>query len=274
MSIVTLEAWAVHLDWFADHTFVANANPSGGTPPPEYFACWGLNYTQAQVQICSGNVIYDRANCYRDPAFGFPDTAGIGVYGVNGVCHQSANCFLYSSGVTLNFGVRGYWASLLAYGPYGTLFPAWLFGTYAVCSWFNPSIAPEMVEGAAAGPTVADKIRALYASYLAQPQPPHPHDRLISEAAIVTQHHVPQADPSKYQDLHAEFLKEKDAVVVTGITGQPLADKLNSLSTQLQGALAQRVGPTLYQQLNGVPAGQTLNIIDPAIAAVAGRPIP
>jgi hypothetical protein len=89
----------------------------------------------------------------------------------------------------------------------------------------------------------------------------------------VTKHFVPEADPTKYRDLHAEFLNEKDAVVATGIRGQALADKLDSLSKQLQGAIAQRVGATLYKKLNGVDAGQTLGIIDPRLAAVAGRPV-
>src|SRR5437660_5941898 len=101
-----LNAYAVHLYQFgflyADHTFVAAGNPpTSGGPPPEYFACWGQHYDQAQVGICSGNVNYNRANCYRDPAFGAPDTAGIGIYAINGVCHQSANCFLLSANVTL-----------------------------------------------------------------------------------------------------------------------------------------------------------------------------
>ncbi len=219
MALATVETWAVPILFGADHTFVANGNTQS-----DYFACWGQHFDSSPKQsICTGNINYGLANCYRDPLFGYPDTAGIGIYGINGVCHQSANCFLFSSGVTLTFSVGGYWASLLAYGPYGTAFLPWLFGVYAVCAWLNPSIAPEMPVGSAPSPSVADKIRALYASYLAQPQPPpHPHDRLISEAAIVTQHHVPQADPSKYRDLHAEFLKEKDVVIATGITGQAL----------------------------------------------------
>jgi hypothetical protein len=216
-------------------------------------------------------VNYNRANCYRDPAFGAPDTAGIGIYAINGVCHQSANCFLISANVTLNFAVAGYWASLLAYGTYGTNFSSWYSGIYTPCSWRNPLIATEMEASAAAEPSLTDQIRSLYASFLTQREPADPHERLISEAAIVVKHHVPEADPSKYRDLHAEFLKEKDAVIATGITGQSLADKLNSLSTQLQGALEQRVGADLYKKLNGVDAGKRVNIIDHRLAALAGR---
>lgn len=63
-------------------------------------------------------------------------------------------------------------------------------------------------------------------------------------------------------------------MVATGITGKALADKLNTLARQLQGAIAQRVGAELYKKLNGVDAGQTLDICDPRLADIAGRPVP
>jgi hypothetical protein len=40
-------------------------------------------------------------------------------------CHQSANCFLFTAGVTLTFEVRGYWFTLLAYGTYGNFYTFW-----------------------------------------------------------------------------------------------------------------------------------------------------
>jgi hypothetical protein len=205
---------------------------------------------------------------------GYPDTAAIGIYGVNGVCHQSANCFLYSAGVSLNFTVLGYWASLLAYGPYGTNYLWWLAAVYDVCSWFNPAIAAEMPEAAAVEPSAVDKLRDLYASFLAQAQPPNPHDVIIGEAATVVQHHVPGFNPSVYRDLHAEFLNQKDAAIATGDTGQALATKLNDLSGQLQAAVEKRVGPDIYKKLNGVDAGQTACLCDPRLADAVGVHVP
>ncbi len=273
MTTVTVQAWRVDIAGGLNHTYVASGTQ--GNPPPNYFACWGPSYAQGgHPAVCSGNIIINRANCYRDSVGPCPDTAGIGIYGINGVCHQSANCFLFSGNVVLNFEVAGYWLSLLAYGVYGTQFWDLWLPLYGICSWFNPWIEPAISEGAAAEPSVTDKIRDLYASYMAQPQPPDPHQRLIDEAATVTTHFVPEADPSKYRDLHAEFLKEKDAVIATGITGQALADKLNSLSKQLQGATAQRVGAQLYKKLNGVDAGQMLDLCDPRLADIVGRPVP
>ena len=255
MAIVTVQAFQVPIfDSAAAHTFVGNGNPPGSNPPSVYFACWGTSYVQSPwwlPPVCTGNINYDLANCYRDSWPGSPDTAGIGIYGVNGVCHQAANCFLYSANVTLNLTVLGYFTSLMLYGVYGNLYWwQWLPNVYDVCAKKAGLAAPEMLEGAAAEPSLVDKIRGLYASYLAQATQPDPHEMLINEAAAVTQHFVPEADPSKYRDLHAEFLNEKDAVIATGITGKALADKLNSLSRQLQGAIAQRVGAELYKKLN------------------------
>src|SRR5712692_6696510 len=93
MALTTVEAWAVPILFGADHTFVAQ-----GDTQTDYFACWGQHFDPSPKQpICTGNINYNLANCYRDPLFGCPDTAGIGIYGVNGVCHQSANCFLFSA---------------------------------------------------------------------------------------------------------------------------------------------------------------------------------
>lgn len=261
--MTTMQGWAVHLSAVADHTYVGNGNSSH--TPSEYYACWGQSYTPGNTLICSGNGNTAIANCYRDPLLGFPDTAGIGIYAVNGVCHQSANCFLLSANVELNLNVRGYWLTVVVYGPYGTLFPAWLLGTYAWCSFWNGG--PMKEEAVPAEPTVADKIRGLYSGYMAQGQPPTPHEAIISQAAIVGQHHEPELDPASYQDLQAQFLKDKDAVVAKGKTGRALADELNALSKQLQTELAKRLGASMYKKLTGFDAGVTVDIIEHTEAA-------
>jgi hypothetical protein len=285
MTIVSVSAWRRTFEWngiWLDHTYVGHGPGAGTTPPPDYFACWGQSFNETQyptAPVVSGNINYNCANCYRDPVPGYPDTAAIGIYGVNGVCHQSANCFLFSAGpwvVTLNTTVLGYWASVTAYGVYGTNFwISWLPFTYDVCSWFNPAIAAEIPEAAAAAePSITDKLRDLYTSFQAQSGPPDPHDVIIKEAETVAQHFVPGLDPTVYHDLHAGFLNEKDAAIATGATGQALADKLNDLSKQLQLAVADRVGPDFYKKLNGVDAGQTVYLCDPRLADIAGVPVP
>lgn len=282
MTIVKVSAWRETFQeaglWL-DHTYVGQGPGAGTSPPPDYFACWATSFKATQyptAPVVNGNINYNCANCYRDPALGCPDTAGIGIYGVNGVCHQSANCFLYSAGpwsVTLNFSVLGYWASLVAYGTYGTNYLWWLPAVYGFCSWFNPAIAVEMPE-AAPESSLAGNLRELYASFKAQPQPPHPHEVIIRESATVVRHHVPGFDPSQYRDLHAEFLTKKDAAIATGDTGKALADKLNDVSRQFQHEVAHRVGPKTYKKLNGVEAGHAVYLCDPRLADITGVPTP
>jgi len=281
-TTVTVSAWRQEFQvwpgFSLDHTYVGQGPGAGANPPANYYACWCQNFVETQhptAPVVSGDIHYLRANCYRDSALGFPDTAGIGVYGVNGVCHQSANCFLYSAGVLLNLSVIGYWASVIAYGLWGTGYPLWLVAVYGVCDWLNPAIAAETPEPAAAGPS-ADfaQILDLYASFHAQPQPPSTNEMIMSTAATVVQQQVPGFDPSVYQDLHAEFLSQKDAAIATGATGKALADQLNNLSTQFQLAVGDRVGPEVYKQLNGVDAGQTAALCDPRMADAVGVAVP
>jgi hypothetical protein len=280
MTIANVGAYRVEImGGTLDHVFVAQGTQ--GSPPPDYFACWGTNYVPSpHPPVVTGNINYNLANCYRGapvpiPGMGLcPDTARIGVYGINGVCHQSANCFLFSARAGLNFSVLGYWLSLLAYGPYGTLFNWWLPFVYGTCAFFNPALAAEVPQAAAAEPSVVDKLGDLYASFQALPQRPDPHDVTIQEAETVVKHFEPGIDPAVYRNQHAAFLSEKDAVIATGITGHALADKINDLSKQLQAELSHRLDPAHYKRLSGADPAQRLNLIDPRLAAAAGVPVP
>jgi hypothetical protein len=282
MTIVKVSAWRQTFQaagMWLDHTYVGQGPGTATTPPPDYFACWAPHFDVTQypaAPVVSGSINYNCANCYRRSLFGFPDTAGIGIYGVNGVCHQSTNCFLYSAGpwmVTLNPRVvLGYWASLTAYGIYGTGYLLWLAGTYGVCSWFNPAVVAAMPE-AAPEPAVTGKLRDLYASFQVQPEPPDLHEMIIRESATVVQDAVPGLDPSAYKDLHAEFLSQKDAAIATGETGRVLADKLNGISKEFQLAVSGRVGTELYTQLTGMERDQTTYLCDPRLADATGVPV-
>ena len=89
----------------ADHTYVTS---SAGHVWP----CFGRSGGGAQ--ICSGVGNVDRADCLSNPE----SRAGI-VYGVTGVCHQTANRILWPSGQTVS-AARGYRWSIFTYGTYGT----------------------------------------------------------------------------------------------------------------------------------------------------------
>ena len=97
----------------ADHTYVTSDNPSHA------WGCWGRE--SGGIEICRGRGKYSVANCISQALpLMKPGTAGI-IYGVTGVCHQTANRILYPARVTVT-DAGGYWASVLAYGTYGTRF--------------------------------------------------------------------------------------------------------------------------------------------------------
>ncbi|MDD5473145.1 MAG: hypothetical protein PHU34_03245 [Candidatus Methanoperedens sp.] len=275
-----LEAWATKISDVADHTYVYC--PQNG----QYFNCWGGHDGPDQRMICAGEGIYEVANCYRKPAFGHDDTAGIGAYGVNGVCHQTANLFMYSSRQVLDLRVRGYIFSVAAYGIYGTAFPfgkitegiffgSWLLAVYNPCyqrykdSNIAKSATPKMNLGE--GSELFKKIQKCHNVMLTGMPPEHPHDVTVQEFATLVRHIAPGIDIGIFDDLQRDLLKERDALLKTGIQGKQLADKMNDLVKEFQKGLSDRVGPGLYQKLTGLEAGETINIIDPEIAASVAK---
>lgn len=273
-----LEGWATKINDVADHTHVYC--PGNG----RYFDCWGGHSGPEPRRICRGDGSYNWANCYRCPVFSFPDTACIGIYAVDGVCHQSANCFLYSAGVTLNFAVRGYWFSLFSYGTYGRGFLRWL-PLYAYCSSTRPRMMeePEMEPSeAGAGGTgdageedpVIEIVREVHASAVAQRAPRHPHEVLADEVAKVTKHHVPEIDPDQFRDIQLRYLRQKDRLIASGMKEEQLAKRLNDLARRTQEEIARRVGRERYERLMAIPADEQVDLVEPDAAGAAGVPVP
>jgi hypothetical protein len=265
-----LQGWANHISFCADHTYVAC--PDAGD---EFFDCWGEPSRTGpdRVLICSGEGNYPVANCYRCSLNYegkiYPDTACIGIYALNGVCHQSANCFLFTAGVTLTFEVRGYWFTELAYGTYGDFFTFW--AKLLQCSLAGGVKVPET--GARAveiNPSLPNRIRSLYEASATEVPVPSRNEMLIREADLVTRFYAPDIDPARFRDVHAALLAAKDAAIASGLTRADLAARLNAVAAEYQGILAERLGAAAYQRLMGVPAGERVDIIEPGLEAVAG----
>lgn len=109
----TLTGYAISTGFLGtDHTYVTSDNPHYVWP------CWGRG--SGGRKICQGTGNASVANCISKPN----SWAGI-VYGVTGVCHQTANRILFPARVTVS-KARGYTASRIAYGVYGSTFPEFL----------------------------------------------------------------------------------------------------------------------------------------------------
>jgi len=270
----TFELWSYDvsgaLGKYAEHTYIKC--PDKGT----YFDCWGNHQSPTEgagIRRFSCEGIYEVADCYRKDIFGIKDTAGIGVYGVNGVCHQTANLFLYSSGraITIADGVKGYWLSSLAYGTYGDLGP------------FDEPLKPVFVEdwkltvynpcyqrytGAKGMGNELFQIIAKLHKTVVREEINISHAELVhQEASVLAKQVLPDLKTDLFKDMHITFLEKKLDLIRAGFKGEELSNKINETAAQFQISLAQTIGTVAYEKLTGLKAGQTLNIIDPATTA-------
>jgi hypothetical protein len=278
-----LEGWAanahlkgVSTDW-VDHTWVFSPGNN------RYFECWGGHDGPNKRRIVVGDGSYTRANCYRCPVWPFPDTAGIGIFAIHGICHQSTNCFLYTANKTLNLEVRGYWFSLFSYGTFGRSYPRWLATPYGRCSRTTPSAAagtplPEEAEGMPREPLEVDPtiriVREVYGPAMARGKQKHPNELLADEVAAVTTLHAPEIDSSKFRDIHMEYLRRKDGLIASGHKEELLARRLDDLARKTQKEIARRMGREHYERLMGVPPEVALGLVAPDLAGAAGAPAP
>jgi hypothetical protein len=275
----TLVGMAYKLGDLADHTFVY-CRDNG-----QYFDCFGGHESlDDRRDICSGIGLYKVANCYRLPMFGLPDTAGVGPYAVDGVCHQAANRFLFSALTTLNYYVRGYWFSNIVYGTWGKSYPLWLATIYLPCSISQAVSAAPVAPAAmpiAVGANASDLFKKIQGVYSSVPRlmrgtesrDPEEIAREISVKDMVAHASfiVPELDPIKITEIHREFLKERDAVFGEGLKGTALSDKVNSMMKDVQKALADSLDSDTYRKLSGgIEPGETINVVDREIAAKAG----
>lgn len=89
------------------HTYVIAADGSK-------WGCFGRD--EGGTEICSGFAYASEATCLDRP----DGTCGI-IYGLNGVCHQTSNRILFSSGKTRVDQAGGYRVSSFLWGHYGRL---------------------------------------------------------------------------------------------------------------------------------------------------------
>jgi hypothetical protein len=276
-----LEGWSANVncvgastDWI-DHTWVYSPGND------RYFACWGGHDGPNKRRIVAGNGSYDRADCYRCPVWPFPDTAGIGVFAVDGVCHQSTNCFLYTANRTLNFAVRGYWFSLFSYGTFGRSYRRWRTTPYGRCTGGTPTAmlgtpkpqeAPGLTREREGEDATIRAVREVYAPAMMRGARKHRHELLADEVAAVTRLHAPEVNPDQFRDIHRRYLRRKDELIASGHRAERLAERLDDLARKTQQELSKRIGREHYERLMGVPADVTLGLVEPALAAAAGVP--
>jgi len=100
----TLYGWSVDSFYGIDHTYVTSSDG-------HVWPCWGRS-SGGQV-ICSGTADASQADCLSQKN----SRAGI-LYGLTGVCHQTANRILYPARCIVSKATN-YWITAFLYGTYG-----------------------------------------------------------------------------------------------------------------------------------------------------------
>lgn len=280
----TMDAWATPvdppvLDKIADHTFVVCEQ--------ERFRCWGGSDTghreACKVTSGSGKKALCKSTKYRGPM----DSACLGIYAVNGVCHQSTNLFLYAvDGTVLPLNKarpRGVLASHALYTVYGTAGPgqigtapgflaAWLSAVYAQayirCGGpfgDNSDELPEEVifEGLDENSLVYKIVRNNYDHENGSAGGNH---LVTSDMRILLDHHLGMAD-HPILSVHQDILRKKDGVLsgygltepeigvdttaLTDADAKTLSASLNELAIAFQDDLKSKIGGEAYTALNG-----------------------
>lgn len=281
---------------YADHTFVLCPENDAS------FACWsGPAPISKSVKILEASYpnAYAVANGYRTPVTfngrSFPDTAGVGIYGLHGVCHQSTNCFMYAATFA---------AMPLVLDDQGGIRPMGLLLSYATYGWRgkcdylwyptfylpNRNNRDEVLAAASTG-----------ASMDPQPSREEVHEQIVGEFAQMVRQacafpaerpgagqvradlaraaepeDAPPAvavNPVGFAGLHRDYLAETDALLAADVRpgathiGERTAERINDLGVEFLRGFEERVGASAYSALTGLAPGQRLRLLDPRIAA-------
>ena len=275
----SLEGWCAPTDFspeYADHTFVYC--PDSGN----YFGCWdnGRRDLPDAAHLCTGTYdnAYAVADCYRHSIdvekHHWPDTAGIGVYMVHGVCHQSANCFLYAADTKIPFGKnspRGYWLSVSTYGFWGKAGWTWWWRTiYLACRGVKEPVS-ETQPRASKDPLIAE-LQQAHQLLMKGKEEISPIDVVLRDSAVCTNHLLPEVDPETYAGVQRDYLTEREALIraekgetLKGVPAEKLAGRLDDLCEQFQKSLAERLDAPAYEKLTGMKPNETCRLIDPRI---------
>jgi len=278
-----LNGFAIVISWLgADHTYVTS---SDGYVWP----CWGRS--SGGRMISSGNGSSAQANCLSQT----DSHAGI-IYGVTGVCHQTANRILWPSRTTVSSS-SGYWASTLLYGVYGTMGVPQLLewearkercssvsGDRQIAAALPASIRAATEKAVAPQPAAEreflDKIDTLYAPYvktmtIAKLTEMKPVDFLAKELDLIADYKLgADKNPeqiSSLQHIQSDALKEKANLAMAlnnrTINGEEYASKVNDLFGTMLNQFSKTIDRETYVKLLDIKPGVTFSIVDPKIMA-------
>lgn len=278
-----LYGWAIKINWLgADHTYVTSSD--GGK-----WGCWGRS--SGGRKISSGTGSSKRANCLSQSS----SHAGI-IYGVTGVCHQTANRILYPARVVVS-RASGYWASVTMYGTYGThsivSLAEWEirktrcnkvsddFGIKALAAAPKAGIKAINEPTAESGmKAYLDKVDSIYAKQTSEMKMSavpmaQKTDFLAQELELLFDYRLGAAKDSKkittLQKLQSSILHEKEgfdeALIGRDISVEEYAQKVNGLMAKFMKESGAQLGREAHTKVFGMTPDTVFKIVDPKIIA-------
>ena len=290
MGTLTVKAYPTRMAaYLADHTYVECANGGRG------WACFGGKTGGHVIRSGTGSTV--RADAIATPN----EQAGLACYLINGVCHQAANRILLAAGITVE-GARGYGVSHAMFGVYGRV-GVWpcsspfnkhetVTGDLPACEDRGLDAVPDWRPKTADDQAEVDYLRSTLAIYEAhaalletegRPIADGEETRLGEVQAFHLQLFEHMLDFKLGPDLDQGDLRRRLLEIRRGIedrqldidrqhandelTGPGLADAVDGLARELQGAVAQETTDAQYGRLFGLSKDEVLGVADPDIVA-------
>lgn len=287
-----IEGWAYAVDGethelqILDHTFVKA--PNNG---PAYFDCFGGHDKPDAHPLdgAAGKGNYAIANRYRFPFAGRPDTAGLGVYAIHGVCHQAANRFLWSTcgwfgGPTVK-NARAYLLSFSFYGTYGRPIyapppsvvippriepPTDFLAMYRKFKLFKKT--PKSEEDSSATPKEFDQRVIAPHQNLRTKQKKYDPNAVINEELrfLVEDRLGSKFEFAKIQEIRNRAIERAHKVATSDLRGEAFAHEINAIAVQYLDEMESHLGSDHYSRLLSIPPKERYALVDPALAEQAG----
>jgi hypothetical protein len=201
--------------------------------------------------------------CERRRVPGDPAHGGIDYYGISGVCHQLSNRILFATAgaggtpATVS-GAHGYGVSRFLYGTYGSDAAEWATRkAHCLPLLALPSPAPGAPAAMAMAAPAAMTPQADFAAMIREKLGPEDSRKRL--AGLL--------------QLQTSLLQQKtelDQELLRGaILPRAFADRVNSLVNEHLRRASEALGGAQFEQLFGIPAGETIGIVDPNIAELS-----
>lgn len=257
--MTTLNGWALSSWYGIDHTYVTSSDGY-------VWNCWGRS--SGGKVICGGKGSSRLANCISQRK----SQAGL-IYGITGVCHQTANRILYPAGSIVS-GAKNYWITSFLYGTYGR---SNFLNKLKLCSniYDIDSNLRSVETGNSSERDYLLEIQSLYLARSSKRQESFPGEELKItlnyRLGSALNSRITKVLVSRQNDLLREKKSFDKAFLNKYLSPDQYAAEINDLVKSTLISAKESLGNINYQRLFGLDPQDSYYAIDPEIMANAFR---